>query len=476
MAARNGTGFGGKAPFRLPALRSAVPGMGWPGLPQLRGASLLGIHYQLAASERMPAQEVRNGQFRQIGALVDHCLSHVPFWSERLRPLGRRIGQQVTEDAWRSFPVLRRRELQKSGEALLARIDPPGHGQRVPFETSGSTGAPVKGIHSTLALTLWDSIVLRDHLWHSRDLGARFAAIRRVKPERAGPQGRALAGWSTSLAATFANGPAFLFDFDRSASDQAAWLHEIDPHYLHTQPSILRAIVHESTRLGGKPRALRSISTFGEQLPAETRTLVREAWGLPIEDIYSTVEVGFIALQCPAFEHYHVQSEMNLVEVLDADGRPCEPGHVGEVVVTPLHNFAMPLLRYAIGDYAEVGPPCPCGRNLPVLARIIGRTRNVVRRADGSVQRPALDDLFKAVATNIVQYQVVETSRRVLEIRVVTDAEIAPADVSAIQANVAKVFGPGFDAGVARVASIPRGEGGKYEDFISLPEAARQAS
>lgn len=438
-------------------------------------AGLLGIQYQLAASERMPPEAIRSAQFRQLGALVDHCVAHAPYWAERLKPLGHRVARRVAEDAWRSVPVLRRRELQAAGDALLAQADPPGHGERVPFETSGSTGAPVKGVHSRLALTLWNSIVLRDHLWHRRDLGLRFAAIRRTKPQRVGPEGKTVAGWSASLAAAFVNGPAFLFDTNQPAAAQATWLLETDPDYLHTQPSILHAIVQEAMARGRKPRALRSISTFGEMLPAATRALVRAEWGLPVEDIYSSVEVGFIALQCPAFEHYHVQSEMNLVEVLDAEGKPCRPGQVGEIVVTPLHNFAMPLLRYAIGDFAEVGPPCPCGRGLPVLARIVGRARNVMRRADGSVVRPPVDDLFKSLATGILQYQVVETSPRRLEIRVVSDAEIAAADVAAILANAAKVFGPGFAASVARVASIPRGEGGKYEDFVSLPEAARQA-
>src|SRR5215510_10900500 len=83
-----------------------------------------------------------------------------------------------------------------------------------------------------------------------------------------------------------------------------------------------------------------------------------------------------MALQCPDHEHYHVQTECILLEVLDTHGGPCAPGRAGLVVATPRHAFAMPLVRYVVGDYAEVGPPCPCGRGLPVLARIMGRTRN----------------------------------------------------------------------------------------------------
>src|SRR6185295_14515719 len=99
-------------------------------------------------------------------------------------------------------------------------------------------------------------------------------------------------------------------------------------------------------------------------------------WGVGVVDVYSSEECGQIALQCPEHEQYHVQSESVLVEVLDDEGRPCAPGTIGRVVLTTLQNFAMPLIRYDIGDFAEPGPACPCGRALPVLTRIVGRVRN----------------------------------------------------------------------------------------------------
>src|SRR3546814_13116510 len=89
----------------------------------------------------------------------------------------------------------------------------------------------------------------------------------------------------------------------------------------------------------------------------------------------------YLALQCPEHEHYHVQSEAVLLEVLDEEDRPCRPGEVGRVVVTPLTNFAMPMIRYAVGGLAAVGAPCPCGRGLPVLTRILGRARDKIGRA-----------------------------------------------------------------------------------------------
>ena len=123
--------------------------------------------------------------------------------------------------------------------------------------------------------------------------------------------------------------------------------------------------------------------TFGEILEPVCRATCQQVFGVKVVDMYSSQEVGYIALQCPEHEHYHVQAENLLVEVLAEDGRGCGPGEVGRVVVTTLHNFAMPLLRYDIGDYAEVGASCPCGRGLGVLTRILGRQRNLLVLPDG---------------------------------------------------------------------------------------------
>jgi phenylacetate-CoA ligase len=101
-------------------------------------------------------------------------------------------------------------------------------------------------------------------------------------------------------------------------------------------------------------------------------------------DMYTCQEAGYLALQCPDHPHYHVQSENVLLEVVDDQGLPCAPGEVGRVLVTSLNNFATPLIRYEIGDYAEVGAACSCGRGLPVLKRIMGRYRNLLTLPDGT--------------------------------------------------------------------------------------------
>ena len=138
-----------------------------------------------------------------------------------------------------------------------------------------------------------------------------------------------------------------------------------------------------------------------------------------------------MAFQCGVREGYHVQSEHLIVEVVDEAGRPCLPGTVGRVIVTDLHNFATPLIRYEIGDVAEPGPPCPCGRQLPVLSRVLGRARNMLRLPGGHQRWPSLPsgDVLGRMAP-VRQFQLAQTGPAELVLRLVV-ARLLTADEEA---------------------------------------------
>ena len=162
-----------------------------------------------------------------------------------------------------------------------------------------------------------------------------------------------------------------------------------------TYPSIARALAERAAHEGYVPASQKRITTIGELVDDELRMLVTKHLRAPLQDIYTSEEAGVMALQCPHWDCYHVQSESVIVEIIDEDNRACAPGEMGRVLVTPLMNHAMPLLRYDIGDFAQVGAPCACGRGLPVPNRILGRRRNMLTPPDGgkilALFRRALD-------------------------------------------------------------------------------------
>src|SRR3546814_3537656 len=142
-------------------------------------------------------------------------------------------------------------------------------------------------------------------------------------------------------------------------------------------------------------------------------------------------------MQCPDHEVYHVQSENVLLEVVDDDGRPCGPGETGRVLITSLHNFATPLIRYELGDYAEVGSPCACGRGLPVIKQVLGRKRNRLILSDGRSEFPYLGDHeeFRAITTKVREFQYIQRSVDVIEKLMVVSEPLTASEETAQKAD-----------------------------------------
>jgi phenylacetate-CoA ligase len=215
---------------------------------------------------------------------------------------------------------------------------------------------------------------------------------------------------------------------------------------------------------------LEQVMLIGEIAGAGVREACRRAWGASVADIYSAREIGYIALQCPEAGCLHVQSEGVLAEVLDEAGEPCAPGEVGRVVLTPLHNFAMPLIRYDIGDYAEVGAPCRCGRGLPVLRRVLGRQQNMIVLPSGErrwtlLSSGNIEGLLELAP--IRQYQFAQVARDAIQARLAVVRPLSAAEESAIRSWLIARLGHPFAVAFAYVDAIPRTKGGKYLDFVS---------
>ncbi len=212
---------------------------------------------------------------------------------------------------------------------------------------------------------------------------------------------------------------------------------------------------------------LREVQTLSEVLDPALREECRRLWNIEIADMYSTQETGYIALQCPQSENYHVQSETALIEILDADDAPCRSGEVGRVVVTPLHNFATPLLRYDIGDYAEVGAACPCGRGLPVLTRIMGRARAMLTLPNGARSWPLMGGSRFAEIAPVKQYQFVQKSRTQIEARLVVERPLTNGEEEKLRDRMLTRLGHPFEIEFSYVMQIARQAGEKYEEFKS---------
>lgn len=383
--------------MNLPTPHPAFPGALWPAIPQAPAAALLAVLGQLAESQFMDPAELAVARRPQLEALMDHAAAQLPFWRERLSAVGldaesRKQGPLALAEwdrRWASLPILTRAEVQSLDGQLRVSKLPDGHGNIGESVTSGSSGRPVRIARSTLDYFYWQAFQLREHVWRGRDLSGRFLSILRDERRETMDESvhlRRMADWGPPASVVWPTGPSFLLDYRTPIAALVQTIRELRPDYLCTFPSLLLEILRHARGENIELPPLKEVIGVGEASPPELAGLCREVWDAPLASTYTAAETGAMAFQCLERGRWHLQAEKSLIEVLDPAGKPCAAGETGRVIVTPLHNFAMPLLRYEIGDLATVGEgPCPCGRKLPILEAIPGRARS----ADDAIRRIA---------------------------------------------------------------------------------------
>lgn len=452
-----------------PVPHSRTPGIVFPALPDPQAAQRLAFQFQLEQSQWWGQSDLEARQFEQLAVLLEHARRTVPYYRDLFAARGINLPTTITREFLTRLPVSRRRDLQQAGQRFFSTQPPREHGEVKLKTTSGSTGQPLRFAATGLVGFFWQAIALRDHLWHGRDFSAKQCAIRFGKPGVAEDEhGVHQADWGPSVAPLYASGPSALLNVTCKLPHQLAWLHREKPEYLISFPSNYLALIGESRHSGVPLPQVREIRTVGETLTPEHRRRISEAWGAKVTDLYSCEEAGFLALQCPEHPHYHVQSESVILEILDERDQPCPPGQPGRVVITSLTNFATPMIRMDLGDIAEFGEPCPCGRGLPVLRAIHGRVRNRVRLPDGSTLYPRVgEEVLTDIAPDFIlrQFKGIQHSYTDFEMLIAANRMLTPQEQAELTGKLRTYLGHPFDIRFTYVDEIPFGPTGKRENF-----------
>ena len=165
--------------------------------------------------------------------------------------------------------------------------------------TSGSTGKPVEALGTDVTTFFWNVFTLRDHLWHRDNLNGKLAVIRYTLNEKAKPpHGIHATNWGRATAGLSPTGDCVMISIFTPVAEQLAWLQREQPNCLLTHPSVLTELALLCQREGIQLPSLREVRTISEALPDGLRELCHEVWGAKLIDTYSTIELGYLALQC----------------------------------------------------------------------------------------------------------------------------------------------------------------------------------
>src|SRR5512134_1013078 len=131
-------------------IRSSMPGIAWPALPDREAADMLALQFQLERSQWLAPDALQEMQFRQLDALLRHAYDSVPYYRERWRGAYER-GEALTPERFARLPLLARGDLQQNYQALASATPPPEHGSVTQTRSSGSTGMPVRVLKTGLS-------------------------------------------------------------------------------------------------------------------------------------------------------------------------------------------------------------------------------------------------------------------------------------------------------------------------------------
>ena len=417
---------------------------------------------QIDRTQWASPQEIASAQLRHVGLLAEHCHRQSPFFAARLQRAGLTAADLADPEGFLRLPVMTRRDVQTAGSALFCREVPLGHGHVSETRTSGSTGEPVTIRRTMVNGLFWNAMVARELRWHERNLSGRLCMITAlvsdsVKHDDWGPP-------ATLFART---GPMLLLPIAADVSRLFQWIREFEADFVALFPRTLDALTTYCRRAGLALPHLRQVLSRSETLSPSIQAAAEDLFGVTVSDCYSSEEFGLIALTCPESGLYHVMSESVLAEILDDHGRPCEAGETGRVTITALHNYATPLVRYEIGDLAEVAGACPCGRGLPAWRRIRGRERNLILMPDGTRVWPVTGFPRCREVAPIVQFQLVQEDRETVEARLVVERSLSQAEEEGLRALFHKWIGHPFALRFAYFEGrLPTGPSGKFEEFV----------
>ena len=443
-------------------MTGTLEGITWPPMFAAH-APLAALVEHLETTQWLPTDEICALQGRQLSALIAFHARHSEALRGQLSEAGLAPADFADIGTLSHLPIQSRAALHQLASAPPVTAIPAAHLPIGSTQSSGSTGIPVTVRKTQVNALMWSALTVRLHRWSEPDGFGRLAVIRADTPADTQAD-----QWPAPMSLLHTTGPVCFVPLDAGIAEQTTMLAAFKPDSILGYPHSIGALIRTE---GGRAAlsTVRRVKTFSETVSDELRAAIKEATGATLFDSYSTQEVGYIAHQCPAGSGYHAMAEALIVEIVNAHGLPCAAGEAGRVLVTDLLNLATPVIRYDIGDLAVQGESCACGRGLPTLARIMGRTRGMRVSRDGAREWPvALFRKFDAIAP-VIQFQIIQHEIDRFELRVATPSPLSAHQETQLVTLVETAMGEGAICTISGfIDRLPVGPNGKIEDFVSL--------
>jgi phenylacetate-CoA ligase len=433
----------------------------------------LRILKEMEAADRLSVAELERLRADRLEQFVQYTYSHVPY----VRGMMDQAGVQPSTirgaaDLVR-LPLMRKENVRQHRESLRSRLA----GKLTPFSTGGSTGAPLlfdlpqERIAAAVAcrqrVMRWWGLSVGDRefaLWGSPVEVTRQDRLRSIRDKI----------FATQLLSAFEMSEPVM-------SRYLDWLATSGCRTIFAYPSSIYLLCLHARKEGRDLRQLgiKTIFVTGEILFPHQRDLISAIFNCPVANGYGGRESGFVSHECP-YGGMHIMADAMIVEIVDSRGEPVPEGESGEIVVSDLYSREAPFLRYATGDAGALSTrKCPCGRPLPLLESIEGRTTDFILAPDGTVLHALSAIYILREIEGIEQFRIRQKQVDRFHVQLVRNQRYQIESEFRIRDGLRKRLRAPVEVTIEYLQSLPAEPSGKFRHVISevpIEGGSREAS
>lgn len=420
---------------------------------------------ELRRSQWWTEEQFRTFQFEKLRQHIHYAAARIPYYTEFFKKRGIDYRKVQSVEDLQHIPYLEKDVVRDRPTHFLKDGTPSKSWNRL--FSSGTTGSPMNLYSSRESFTRVWSFVFRLREWAGltdpilprrvQFTGRDIVPEKRIRGKgpywRRNFPGNALLMSTTHL--SYETVPAYV-----------EAIKQFQPVLIDGYPSAIVIVAKVSKALGLDLPRPQAVITSAETLTHHDRQEIESAFGCKVFNQYASSDTGAFVCDCE-YGSLHVNPEFGICEILKPDGTPAGPGEAGEIVTTSFCNLEQVFIRYRIGDLAIAGPNdiCRCGRRMPRVGEIIGRTDDVLYIPDrGFVGR--FDPVFKGLSS-IYEAQIIHESLDRLRVKLVPALSYDDSMEEALLKNLRKKVGDAIGIAIEKVDAIPRGPGGKFRSVVS---------
>ena len=433
----------------------------FPLQEKLKKHNTLAIRKAMDDSQWWSPEKLEEFRLEKLRTLLTKAGQHVPYYNDCFKPLG--FDPQAIESLadLQKLPFLTKAIIRAEGDRMKSDI---AQGL-ARFNTGGSSGEPLIFFIGNERVSHDVAAKWRATRWWDVDIGDPEIVVW-GSPIELGTQDRVRIVRDNLMRTELM--PAFQMN-EANLNQFVARIRERRPKMLFGYPSAISHIAGHAKKRGISVDNLgiKVVFCTSERLYDHQREAISSAFACPVANGYGGRDAGFIAHECPAGS-MHITAEDIILEIVDEQGNLQPKGVSGEIVVTHLATSDFPFIRYRTGDIGTLATEqCSCGRGLPVLKEIEGRSTDFVIAADGTVMHGLSLIYILRDIPGMKAFKVIQENRQLTKVLLVAEPPFAASMIDNVIASFKQRLGNSVEIQVQLTDTIPAEKSGKYRYIVS---------